>query len=62
MDDAKQQWAKDNDKPANAVPTTKDLLPYLPENVLPECPDGGIYSFNRVDEVPTCSITGHALR
>lgn len=61
IDDAKQQWAKDKDKPANAVPAAKDLLPYLPDNVLPECPDGGTYSLNRVDEVPTCSAPGHAL-
>jgi chromosome segregation ATPase len=62
IDDAKQQWASDNDKPNSAVPTMKDLLPYFKDNAFPVCPSGGIYSINRVDEVPTCSIPGHALQ
>ncbi|HEY5042869.1 MAG TPA: hypothetical protein VIK53_12795 [Verrucomicrobiae bacterium] len=61
IDDAKQQWAADNDKPGPAVPTVKDLLPYFTDNAFPVCPGGGTYSINRVDEVPTCSIPGHAL-
>jgi hypothetical protein len=61
IDDAKQQWATDNSKPATAVPTLKDLLPYFKNTGFPQCPIGGTYSLNAVDEVPTCSITGHAL-
>ena len=38
-----------------------DLLPYLSNNVFPDCPAGGVYSINRVDQVPTCSIPSHAL-
>jgi chromosome segregation ATPase len=61
IDDAKQQWAADYGKPVDAVPTEKDLLPYFKDGALPQCPDGGVYSLNRVDEVPTCSIAGHTL-
>ncbi|HEX7652460.1 MAG TPA: hypothetical protein VF607_03070 [Verrucomicrobiae bacterium] len=61
IDDAKQAWAKDFSKGDNAIPTAKDLLPYLPDNVLPECPGGGIYSLNAVNEVPTCSSPNHLL-
>jgi hypothetical protein len=61
IDDAKQSWAQDNDKPTNAVPTAKDLLPYFKGNAFPTCPDGGTYYINAVDEVPTCSIPGHTL-
>ncbi|MBW8863855.1 MAG: hypothetical protein JF609_02835 [Verrucomicrobia bacterium] len=61
IDDAKQQWATENSKPPSAVPTVKDLLPYFKEGGFPECPEGGTYSLNKVDEVPTCSIPGHAL-
>lgn len=61
IDDAKQQWATDAGKPLNAVPTVKDLLPYFKEKGFPECPDGGTYSLNAVDEVPTCSVAGHTL-
>lgn len=61
IDDAKQQWALENSKPDTAQPTVKDLLPYLKDNVFPNCPDGGTISLNAVNEVPTCSIPGHTL-
>lgn len=61
IDDAKQQWATDLAKPLTAVPTVKDLMPYFKEKGFPECPDGGTYSLNAVDEVPTCSVEGHTL-
>ena len=61
IDDAKQQWAADLDKPDSAVPSEKDLAPYLKNGVLPVCPGGGIYLINAVDELPTCSVAGHVL-
>ena len=61
IDDAKQQWKTDLGKPDTAVPTVKDLLPYFKDKGFPECPEGGTYSLNAVDEVPTCSIPEHAL-
>lgn len=61
IDDAKQQWAVENSEPANAVPLVKDLLPYLKDGVFPQCPQGGVYSLNAVNEVPTCSIPDHTL-
>jgi hypothetical protein len=61
IDDAKQEWAKENNAASTAVPTQKDLLPYLKNNLFPACPDGGVYSINAVDVVPTCSIPSHSL-
>ena len=61
IDDAKQQWATESEAANSAVPTQKELLPYLKNNVFPDCPAGGTYSINRVDQVPTCSFPGHAL-
>ena len=61
IDDAKQQWALDTGKPASTVPKVKDLQIYFKEGALPECPAGGTYSLNALNEVPTCSIPGHAL-
>ena len=61
IDDAKQQWAVDFDQPDSAVPAEKDLAPYLKDGVLPACPAGGAYHINAVDELPTCSVPGHAL-
>jgi hypothetical protein len=61
IDDAKQQWAVDLGKPHDALPTVKDLLPYFKDTGFPECPDGGTYTLNAVDQVPTCSVEGHTL-
>ncbi len=61
IDDAKQLWAADNDKVETVRPTVKDLLPYFKDRVFPECPGGGTIYLNAVNEVPTCSVSGHAL-
>ena len=61
IDDAKQEWATENDAPASAVPTADNLVLYLKDGIFPSCPSGGLYSINAVDEVPTCSFAGHVL-
>ena len=61
IDDAKQQWTTDNSKRPTAQPTVKELLPYFKDKVFPECPGGGTIYLNAVNEVPTCSLPGHAL-
>ena len=61
IDGAKQQWALENRKTAEAVPGRQDLLPYLQGQRLPQCPGGGRYVPGAVNVVPTCSIPGHAL-
>ena len=61
IDGAKQQWALEKNAAGDAVPTARDLLPYLKDGVFPTCPDGGTYFINAVDAVPTCTIAGHVL-
>lgn len=61
IDDAKQQWATDSGKRPVAQPTLKELLPYFKDKIFPECPGGGTIYLNTVNEVPTCSVPGHAL-
>jgi chromosome segregation ATPase len=61
IDAAKQQWALENDKTADAVPTAQDLLPYLSNLVFPVCPSGGTYTINAVGVPPACSVPGHVL-
>ena len=61
IDDAKQEWSVETGADNDAVPTVKDLLPYLKNGVFPVCPSGGTYSINAVNEVPTCSYPGHAM-
>ena len=61
IDAAKQQWALENKKTTDAVPTAQDLLPYFKDGIFPVCPSGGTYMIGTVGEVPTCSVPGHAL-
>jgi hypothetical protein len=61
IDAAKQQWALEKNATLDAMPTVKNLLPYLKNGVFPVCPDGGTYSINSVEELPTCSVPGHVL-
>ena len=61
IDAAKQQWALENDKTADAIPSAQDLLPYLSNLVFPVCPFGGTYTINAVGVPPTCSVPGHVL-
>jgi hypothetical protein len=58
---AKEQWCVERKKSSTAVPTWSDLQPYLgygPKKELPHCPDGGVYTIGRLDQIPTCSIGG----
>ena len=61
IDGAKQQWALENKKDANAVPIATDLVPYFKAGAIPGCPSGGSYTLNNVAMPPTCSIPGHVL-
>ena len=61
IDAAKQQWALENEKTADAMPTVQDLLPYFRAGFFPVCPAGGTYLINMVAVPPTCSVPGHVL-
>jgi hypothetical protein len=62
IDGAKQQWALEHQRTPDSVPSGPELAPYFPNNMIPQCPGGGRYSFNAVSNAPTCSIPGHVLR
>ena len=59
IDGAKQQWAMENHKLTNDVPTWEDIQPYLHMPV--SCPQGGTYSLGTVADLPACSIGRHGL-
>jgi regulator of replication initiation timing len=61
LDAAKQAWALENNKAADAVPTVEQLLPFFKDGAFPICPGGGTYTIGAVGELPTCSIPGHVL-
>jgi predicted phage tail protein len=58
---AKQQWASVAGKPKGALLTAADLLPFLPNNTMPTCPAGGIYTLNPVGLAPICNMPGHTV-
>jgi hypothetical protein len=63
LDGAKQQWALENKKPANAIPTVADIQPYLVNKGAGLiCPAGGSYTLNSLQAAPTCSVPGHVLQ
>jgi hypothetical protein len=62
IDAAKQQWALEKQKPPGALLTAADIAPYLPNNTVPACPAGGVYTINPVGLAPICNIPGHVLR
>lgn len=64
IDAAKEQWALEQHKTTNDVPTWNDLYPYLSSNFtnnwftngIPVCPGGGICTIGRIGEPPVCSF------
>lgn len=64
MDAAKNQWALENKKTSDAIPTERDISPYIKldaDGNLPKCPAGGTYTLNALSTSPTCSIADHVL-
>ncbi|MCX6922013.1 MAG: hypothetical protein NT154_02150 [Verrucomicrobia bacterium] len=61
IDGAKQQWALEKQKRAGTLLTASDIAPYVPNNTLPVCPAGGVYTLNPVGIAPICSAPGHGL-
>jgi len=60
IDAAKQNWALENNKTTNDVPSWQDLVPkYIHDK--PQCPQGGNYTIGKVGEFPQCSYPGHKL-
>jgi len=61
IDAAKQQWAFENNRPANSAVSVADLSRFFSNRAFPSCPAGGTYTLNPVGVAPTCSIPGHAV-
>jgi prepilin-type N-terminal cleavage/methylation domain-containing protein len=60
IDGAKVQWAADNRRPLTDVPTDAEIFgtrAYIEHK--PDCPAGGIYSLNAVEEKCTCNVPKH---
>jgi prepilin-type N-terminal cleavage/methylation domain-containing protein len=61
IDAAKLRWALANNQPTDATPTEQDLFGQeaLIEHK-PNCPAGGAYALNAVQERCTCNVIKHA--
>src|SRR5262245_1768363 len=60
IDGAKMQWAIEQKKPLTDVPADADLFgpgTYIEHK--PDCPAGGTYSLNAVEEKCRCSVRTH---
>lgn len=63
FDAAENQWAMENHKTTNDVPTLADLQPYMRNDPnTANCPAGGTYTIGHVGQEPTCSIPDHKLQ
>jgi hypothetical protein len=61
IDGAKQQWALQNNKGMNVVPSEADLRPYLgtgKEGAFPVHPPGGRYIINAINRLPESTTYG----
>lgn len=66
IDGAKQQWAVENKKRSDDVPTVSDIAPFLKGSLFTCCPKGdggGKYILNAVSADPQCThaTLGHTL-
>jgi prepilin-type N-terminal cleavage/methylation domain-containing protein len=60
IDGAKLLWAADKKQPLSATPADEDLFgktAYIAHK--PDCPAGGVYSLNAVEQKCTCNIVPH---
>src|SRR5262245_49743722 len=61
IDGAKFRWAVENKKPLDATPTDADLFgsraSYIEHK--PDCPAGGAYALNAVEDKCTCTVVKH---
>jgi hypothetical protein len=63
MDAAKSQWAFDARQSSTARPASTDIIPYLHDGRMPECPANGTYRIRSLTRQPICSLypDGHSL-
>src|SRR5215204_535789 len=59
IEGAKDQWAAENQKTTNDLPTWAELTVYWGKHT-PGCPQGGTYTLAPVGAPDTCSILEHS--
>ena len=56
IDDAKRNWAAANGKTNGDDVVISQVNKYITGNLMPRCPQGGVYSYNAVSVNATCSF------
>ncbi len=58
LDAAKEQWAMLHGKVNGEEPDPGGVFEYIRGGMMPQCPQGGVYSLNPIGTSPQCSIHG----
>lgn len=59
IEGAKEQWAMEEKKGADAEPDQADIEVYM--KAYPTCPASGEYTIGDMSTAPTCTVEGHEL-
>jgi prepilin-type N-terminal cleavage/methylation domain-containing protein len=58
IDGAKEQWALETKQAPGAAADQNAINQYIKGTATPVCPANGTYTYNPVDQPPTCSLGG----
>lgn len=61
LDKAMRLWQLDKAMPQTSPVTIVEILHYLADGALPNCPSDGQYIVTGLTNPPACTIPGHAL-
>lgn len=61
IDDAKEQWAFNQNKKAGVRASKTQINAYIKGGLTPNCPAAGIYRYHVVGTEPACTIDDHVL-
>jgi hypothetical protein len=61
IDSGKEQWAIANHKTNGDSIVTAEVNQYLKGVTTPTCPDGGVYVYGRIGELPFCELDGQMI-
>ena len=61
LDKAMRLWQLNEAMPQNSPVTLTEILSYLADGALPNCPSGGQYIITGLTNPPACTMPGHVL-
>ena len=61
LDKAMRLWQLDKAMPQISPVTIEEIIPYLADDALPNCPSEGQYTVTGLTNPPACTVLGHSL-